>query len=84
MGLCMNVAQIRSLTSTAKCLLTEMTIPPPMPTTQNARRQRTPRRCAVMMQAAMMLSANKYVLRENRRNFLSAPRPETGDLRRAC
>ena len=34
-----------------------------------------------VMQAAMMLSANKHVLRENRRNFLSAPRPETGDLR---
>ena len=34
--------------------------------------------------AGHRLSANKYVLRENRRNFLSAPRPETGDLRRAC
>jgi hypothetical protein len=34
----------------------------------------------LMMQAAMMLSAHNFALRENRRNFLPAPRPETGDL----
>ena len=48
-------------------LLTNMPVPPPIRATQNARRLRSG--CAVMMQAAMMLSADDFALPENRRNF---------------
>ena len=65
----MNAAQIRSFTSTAKCLLTDITGISAQCVQLRIHVARGLRGgSAVMMQAAMMLSAHNFALRENRRN----------------